>query len=267
MKPSLEELMQYVDGNLNEYRSRDVEKAIADDPAIAESVSALEASKLPFPQAYNLGQYPELPEQLHSQTTQMIQNADETKPHRTMNGWIGFGIASSLALATLLGFQIGQGSSADRIMITPTAVIKTESLGLWADQIANYQSLYVRETVEHVQNSGIIDNDLKSRLIAQENLHIRVPDLSETGYRFVRAQQLGYQGETLLQLVYLGDKGIPLAICYMPDPAGDMAMSQANLSGLNTVYWRQSDHRFVIVGDIEFSQLHELREVTEKYWL
>ena len=50
-----------------------------------------------------------------------------------------------------------------------------------------------------------------------------MPYLRPHGLQFVRAQRLQLDGQTVLQLVYLQDRGAPVALCLMPvasQPAG-----------------------------------------------
>jgi len=77
-----------------------------------------------------------------------------------------------------------------------------------------------------LQRSGIWQDNspaavaaLTERLARQTGMEVIIPALE--GYEFIRGQRLSFNGEPLLQLVYLGAEGAPLALCYMPTQQAD----------------------------------------------
>jgi len=127
-------------------------------------------------------------------------------------------------------------------------------------RVAQYQSLYVENTVSGITGGEQAAMSLLDDLKARTGMRTGVPDLSSFGYRFVRAQELGYQNEPLVQLVYFKPGHAPLAVCYMP--ASGVMRADVKLEkhdGLLAAGWIQNEQRFVIVGD-------ESREVIEKLY-
>ena len=96
-------------------------------------------------------------------------------------------------------------------------------------------------------------------------MEINVPELD--GYKFSRAQHLSYEREPLVQLVYLGPEGVPLVLCFIPVRAGldneqdkgmDVVLQEHH--GLNTAEWIHGDRRYIIVSDVSFEKLDELKQ-------
>ncbi|MEM7257922.1 MAG: hypothetical protein AAF404_11095, partial [Pseudomonadota bacterium] len=67
---------------------------------------------------------------------------------------------------------------------------------------------------------------------------------------FARAQELGFEGKTLVQVVYTKPGNSPLALCFMAaNGESDEAVLISSRHGLGTASWIQNNQRFVIVGN------------------
>jgi len=100
-------------------------------------------------------------------------------------------------------------------------------------------------------------------------MDIVIPELE--GYEFVRAQHLEYGGAPLLQLVYLGAEGVPLALCFMPtqQQANGQVAEDVKLGsyyGLNTAEWMQNERRVVMVSDAPHETMQELSLEAQQQW-
>jgi len=181
-------------------------------------------------------------------------------------------------LAAMVGYLAGSDLSKE----APPPVVALESNDSllrpenFAQSVAAYQAFYTRDTLIGTDNSSTVIAAVSERLADQTGMEILIPELE--GYEFVRAQHLSYNGEPLLQLVYLGEIGGPLALCYMPAPNAtdefetelDQDKSRVALLrehyGLNTAEWIQKGHRFVIVSDVSEQKLDELSRSAQKQW-
>ena len=154
----------------------------------------------------------------------------------------------------------GNGTSPDASVLTDTPSHSTN----FARNVAAYQKFYVRETLK----GAVPLNPVKvsERLANQTDMEVIIPELE--GYEFMRAQRLSVDGELLLQLVYLGAEGGPLALCYIatPESKGETATTLQQHHGLNTVEWRHNGHRFVIVSDAPGEKLEQLSQSTRQQW-
>ncbi len=139
-----------------------------------------------------------------------------------------------------------------------------ESIPRWVDAIAQYQSLYVRETLtgtiqSSVQAQGIV------RAFAQSSQlpDFMTPDLSSQGLIFQRAQRLNFDNIPLLQIVYLPAEGRPLALCAMPAiplklvPTADSSQPLAS-HGMTSSYWQRNGLAWVVVADWSPERLQTL---------
>jgi len=143
-----------------------------------------------------------------------------------------------------------------------TDTLTSATANNWVETIVSYQSLYVDNTVKHIKASQEQAQTLLNNIQARSNLVANIPDFSEHGYRFVRAQELGYEGEPLVQLVYYKEGEAPLAFCYMPDAnVGKTGIAISEFGNLSAASWAGNKHRYVIVGsasDETLKSLHAL---------
>ena len=183
------------------------------------------------------------------------------------------GIAASVIIAALIG-HLGYLAGANTVtQAAPdaSASVETQHNENFARTVAAYQKFYVRETLK----GTVAPNPVKvaDRLADQTGMQVIIPELE--GYEFMRAQRLSIDGELLLQLVYLGAEGGPLALCYMAVVDGETGSEQNNTTGtttlqnhhgLNTAEWQHNGHRFVIVSDAPEETLTELSQSTRQQW-
>lgn len=136
----------------------------------------------------------------------------------------------------------------------------------WVDAIAQYQSLYVRETVgEIAQSTDQAQAVIQAFVQATGVPNFKIPDLSGQGFSFQRAQRLSFNRLPLLQLVYLPVIGLPLALCAMPakllglEPtATAITSSEVMAHGMSNVYWQRNDLAWVAVANWPLEQLRAL---------
>jgi len=172
-------------------------------------------------------------------------------------------------IAAMVGYLAGVGP-ATQLASTDATIIDSPQPQNFAQRVAAYQEFYVRETL----NGTVAPNPVKvsARLASQTGMQVIIPELE--GYEFMRAQRLSIDGELLLQLVYLGAEGRPLALCYMatveeialPLSNGIQTTTIQNHHGLNTAEWQHSGHRFVIVSDASEKKLLKLSQSTRGQW-
>ena len=117
--------------------------------------------------------------------------------------------------------------------------------------------MYSRETVTD-GNSGIVQTQaLLPRLHQEQGLDLEIPDLKAQGLQFVRAQQLQFDGKMVLQLVYLPQQGLPLALCLTPAPT--QPERTVTLDGLQALTWHAKGWAYVLVGAFALSEMREVR--------
>ena len=123
--------------------------------------------------------------------------------------------------------------------------------GDWRAQVANYQALYVKDTVSA---AAFEEAELRRQLALASDRLGRSLDLESVGaigeLSLVRAQVLGVDGLPLIQLAYRDNAGRPFALCITsagePMPAGQVISEE--LHGLATTSWGDGGYRFIMVG-------------------
>ena len=296
MKVKLEDIRARVDGELDETQAQRVDNAVSSDKELQQTADKLRASQLPYREAYNEAAVPDIADSLRAGIEALRNPATQHPPVQNLpvknlnsqdaavqslpadaanNKWFQpAGIAASVMIASLvgyLGYQAGANKSTQGVPDTSIAAVDAQQPESFARTVAAYQKFYVRETLK----GTVPPNPAKvsQRLADQTGMRVIIPELP--GYEFMRAQRLSIDGELLLQLVYLGAEGGPLALCYMAVAEDDTAGDQSNVidlttlqshHGLNTAEWRHSGHRFVIVSDASEKKLQELSQSTRRHW-
>ena len=98
------------------------------------------------------------------------------------------------------------------------ASVQQRQAAPWLRSVISYHTMYSREPVtDGGPASGLAQAAaLRKALHDQQGLDLTVPDLRAQGLQFARAQQLQFDGRSVLQLVYLPGRGAPVAPCLMP---------------------------------------------------
>lgn len=296
MTVEVEDVRAWIDGELNDNRAREVERIVSSDEKLQRIASSMRASVLPYQEAYEQVPLPDIPDSLRDKIAalqnpandpgklafsvsgaaagKLSGNADRNDVEKNSPLQV-FGIAASVMLAAVVGYLAG--ADLNNEMAEPDVVVANEVLlqsDSFAQSVAAYQAFYTRDTLIGTDNSPAVVAALIERLAGQTGMEILIPEFD--GYEFVRAQHLSYNGEPLLQLVYLGEEGGPLALCYMPasTAAADTDLDQDKSVvalmqkhyGLSTAEWTQKGRRFVIVSDVSEQKLGELSQSTQKQW-
>ena len=303
MTVEIEDIRAWVDGELGELRSREVSRSVESDIELRSVANSMRASLLPYQEAYEQASLPALPDSLREKIADLQKsansgknfdkkfknsavskpkNASEDDSVNSVANDLGenstlklFGIAASMMLAAMIGYLAG--SDLNGKGVKPDTVASSDNLQTekFAESVAAYQAFYTRDTLIGADNSASVVAAMTERLAKQTGMKMLIPKLD--GYEFVRAQHLSYNGEPLLQLVYLGEEGGPLALCYMPADTGSVSGIETDQStgtdallkqyhGLSTAEWVHKGHRFVIVSDVSEIKLDELSRSARRQW-
>ncbi|WP_256354435.1 anti-sigma factor family protein [Pseudomonas reactans] len=264
-------LMAYVDGELSSQQNQELERLIDASPDLAERVSRLMASCLPYEEAFARQNLPPVPESLKLSIAALAaQHTAEPAPSRSAEvsdektdsvfsrlfaffqpkfAWPALTFVAGAACYALV-LQVGAFSGALKPGIE-TAAPAVAQASPWVQQAAAYQHLYTRETVAY----GAQPTDAITKTLADirdiDGLALRVPDLSSAGLTFKRVQRLRFNNKALIQLVYLPASGAPVALCVMKEPKPDQSITQQSVAQMNVVTWRQSELGYALIGEPE----------------
>lgn len=279
MKVSDADLIAYLDGALDEQQLSKLLQASEHDSDLAQTLAALDASRLPYEAAYAQQSLPELPAALNHRVAQLLEVAgsQETSRGPFSLSRTGQGVAAAvLAISCLAtGYLLGNGQARVENTVSAELPRQTDAIGEERDhhdalvrRVADYQSLYAAATVEGIDNGEADARIMMDRLRKTGWTNVGVPDLSDQGYEFVRAQQLGFNGRPLVQLVYKRPGSAPLALCYMPITAvADKPIRHEVIHGLGTLDWIADGQSFVLVADESEDRLRLMHEAASAYFL
>ncbi len=218
-----QDLSAYLDDEAPVDVSDSIRSALPDDPGLRARLESLRTAQDGFAAAMTaaLAAAPEMPD------------LPEPLPQRTVSAWpFGLaGVAAGVALALGFGWNVW----------------RTPDPG-WRDVVANYQSLYVTETLAPVDLTAAAQQADLQRLSSGLGLDLTtLPEVS--GLVFKRAQQLGYKGKPLAQLTFLTADGGPVALCILRTGADTSPGITAEvLSGLDTYSWTEDGFGILLVG-------------------
>lgn len=281
MKFTDAELVMYAEGSLGEAREKMLLEAARHNKVLAANLEALDASQLPYRAAYDQQTLPKIPAALRSQiddltavaTSSQYASQLSTAPlpgqiassglkNGTMNWMQGLATAACVGLCVVFGYWLGDADpSSTQLESASQASTNSEkdTQSAWVERVADYQSLYVANTVKDIvpnrENAEVLLESISERT----GMRMEIPDLSESGYQFTRAQELGFMGEPLIQLVYRKPGSAPLALCFMPSgESSDAELEVEKYHGLGTANWIDSGQRFVLVGSEDDAELRKL---------
>ncbi|MEM7193602.1 MAG: hypothetical protein AAF402_01540 [Pseudomonadota bacterium] len=238
-----EKLVAYLDGELPVGEAAEVEEMIANRADVKDAYEKLVRLNPPFKEAFEPLLAAPIPEKLSDLIADTPLESDDNPSGRRRGGFLA---------AALVGLLVGGGVTT---MMWRTPLNQTPD---WISQIANYQSLYIRPTVESAPTVDWkqVENLIESNLGRQ----VPVPNLSQNGVEFKRGQLLQVNSKPLVQLAYLPEAGIPLAICIMRDSHAETVIDSPQYGsshGLSYAAWQHGDLKFVLVSDAPSDRVRE----------
>ncbi len=114
--------------------------------------------------------------------------------------------------------------------------------------VADYHALYARETVLTIAPDPASDQATLASAQQVDGLPVRVPDLRSAGLQFKRVQRLRFNDKALIQIVYLPERGGPVALCITQDKGNDEATRSQQIGKVAAVTWRRDQLANVLVG-------------------
>jgi anti-sigma factor RsiW len=271
-------LMSYVDNELSAEMREQVEQEIHASKDVADRVALLEASRLPYREAFAQQELPAVPASLTKSIEDLIRthadrpaaathpvedpragSANDTSiPHdpgtpppapirsrlRVAPAWLAVAfIAGAFFCGVALHF-------APRSAVGPATTLASASMDTapWVQVAASYQQLYSRETVAQDSPDAATTARIIDAIHRDDSIAVRVPDLRAAGMTFVGVQRLRFHGRPLVQLVYLPEKGAPVALCVIKETKPDQAVSLHHINGMDVVTWRQAELGYALIG-------------------
>lgn len=267
-------LLAYVDGDLPPDELRSVEDRIRTSSEITEKVALLRASQVDFADAFAHQSLPPVPESLIVKIDAMTRahgaqgipaSANDASANpaganvllarsrlRGVPVWLA---AACVACAFACGLFLRLGPLSNPGLSamggSPLASMSAGAGQTWVAAAAGYQKLYTRETVEYNEEDPAVVSETIADIRQQDRLEIRVPDLSGAGLKFKWIQRLSFNNKPLVQIVYLPQKGPPIALCVVKDVKPDQPVTTKTVDAMNVVTWRQAELSYALIGTPE----------------
>lgn len=230
-----QELLAFLNGELDARRAAEIEQSMRVYQDLETRVMALDPVAGPVREAM-----------LNLPGKKVLEDLEKSAHLRGDNpGWVRRW--GQLAAVLLLGVALGGGA-----MWFATPVPDD-----WRGRVAQYQSLYVADTVRLTTASP----DALARQIESASEKLGRP-LTHSGLnvpsplKLARVQVLGLDDAPLIQVVYQDGAGTPYALCITTGGtagAADDAVSEM-LHGLATTAWQDGAYRFIFVGGDDLAQ-------------
>ncbi|RQR32419.1 anti-sigma factor [Burkholderia sp. Bp9143] len=269
-------LMAYVDGELTSHEREEVDRAIGRSAEIARRVVLFEASVLPYQQAFQRQEWPAVPQSLARTVADIaLAHAAPATPSavgdgrreppasqpdgrapssvpvrsrvRTMMPWLAVAfVAGAFCCGAILRFAPG---AAQRAFAPPGAPVTAQAqLSPWIMAAVNYQRLYTRDTIALDTPNLATAAHTMDAIRRDDGLRIRIPDLRPLGLTFKRIQRLDFNHKPLVQIVYLPEKGLPVALCAMKDERPDSVLARQQVGNMDVATWRRARITYALIA-------------------
>jgi anti-sigma factor RsiW len=233
------DLLAYVDGRLPQARRAEVEAAATSAPGVAARLSAMRASALPYATAFEEQALPPLPPELGQRVKDLL-SACSPRDRRRGPAWPRLGAA----------FAAGVVCCVIALKLPPSTAppASTAQVSPWIKAVADYQQMYTRATVANVTEDPALSARVVNDLRVNDGMAVGVPDLRSQALTFKRVQRLSFHDRPVVQMVYLPERGEPIALCVTPDAGPDEAPRVRLLGEMSGVAWRRDNLGYVVLG-------------------
>jgi anti-sigma factor RsiW len=238
-----EDLTAFLDGEADAAMSDRISAALESDMALQDRLSALDIPRDALALAFDpvLASAPPMPP-----LPDVEVQAQAPRGWGMLAAGLGGGLAAGIALA--MSLQLGAPEP---------------SQPGWLQVVANYQALYVPETLS---KGPVLSANAKAEQLANLSniLDVDLSNLTLVGdLELQRAQQLGFRGKPLAQLAYVLPDGTPVAICILQSgkPASDVKTSE--IEGLAAVHWTTGQHGVLVIGGNDPNVLSQIAPIVQ----
>ncbi|MFM0323214.1 anti-sigma factor family protein [Caballeronia glebae] len=235
-------LMSYVDGELSPEQRAEIEAAIAHSDELAARAAALQASVLPYRAAYDRQTVPPVPESLTRRIEELVSVSAPQSRKASRGGrlfsrqWAAAAFVAGAICSGVLTGYLGGFNPLNR------------GVDPWVQSVADYQVLYGRDTVSNLREDKVSTEQVLADIHQRDGMPIDVPDLRQVGLKFKRVQRLNYHDRPLIQMVYLPERGDPVALCVIEENEGDAPVRAGQVGEMKTVTWRANRLAYVLLA-------------------
>jgi anti-sigma factor RsiW len=262
-------LMAYADGELDAATARQIEAAIAADPALAARVRLFRESAALLRGAFGDALHEEVPERLRAAVQPAKASAEASnvvslsarRPARQIVAWA---VAASFAALVLGGggtywYLANERAASDGLQLA--------SSDRWLDHVAGFYDVY--DVTFKKEDRLLVDfkaddiPELTKWFSQRLNRELSVPDLSAQGFEPQGGRLLIINGRPAAQLLYMSSAGelVGLVIAFT---TGDYQPARTvRRHNVNIVHWRNAGYAYAFVGTLDTKRLQQL---ADKAW-
>jgi hypothetical protein len=239
--PSDEQLVAYLDDQLDTEQRNRIDTAIAEDSLLNLRLQWLARSSLPFKDAYDQVGRQAPTERLQS----MLESLPSPERPAMNRRWF---------LAAAAGLVVS-GMVADRLFI---GWQRGRQLNNWRTLIADYMALHVPQTLDNLPADEAAQRAQLRTIDARLGLTLAPARLALPHAQFKRAQILEYDGMPIAQMIWLDPSHGPLALCVTRSSSGSRPFAHERRRELNIVYWADLEHAWMLIGHNPAAELEDM---------
>jgi anti-sigma factor RsiW len=242
--PSDEQLVAYLDDQLDAEQRTRIDTAIAEDSTLNLRLQWLARSSLPFKDAFA-----QLSQQAPMDRLQSMLDTLPSPERPSMDRrWFlaaaaGLVAGSVVADRLFLGWQLSQEKHN------------------WRGLVADYMALYVPETLEHLPSDEATQLAQLRSIDTRLGLNLAPAKLTLPRSEFKRAQILEYDGVPIAQITYLDPANGPMALCVTLSNSGSRHFARERRHGMNVVYWADMEHAWMLIGHNPAAELEDMAKL------
>ena len=236
-----DKLSAFLDGELPEAEAREIEKTLADDPALQAELETLMAADVVAQEEFAAI----LDEPVPLELAATIRNAPSGQRAANETGTpSAFNWLSTIAALVVLAIGGGAGyftglSQGRQIAAAPG----------WLADIADYHRVYAGQGRHLVEVPAAEADHIRTWLTKSVGTEVRIPDLTTHGLTFQGARLLVAAGKPVSQLMYTDAEKRVIALCLIQSDAPRDGFQEKNIGAFDMVSWGARNANFVIIGD------------------
>ncbi|WP_419710364.1 anti-sigma factor family protein [Pseudomonas sp. NFX224] len=241
VNPTDEQLVAYLDNELDTEQRKRIDAAVAADPMLGLRLQWLNRSSLPFKTAYD-----ELGRQAPVDHLQAMLDTLPAPARPALNRRWFLAAAAGLVVSGVL---------ADRLFLGWQASQEEEN---WRQLVADYMVLYIPQTLDHLPNDETAQRTQLRTIETSLDLKLAPAQLALPRAELKRAQILEYDGVPIAQITYLDPVHGPLALCITRSDSGSRHFARERRHGMNIVYWADMQHAWMLIGRNSLTDLESM---------
>jgi len=272
-------LMAYVDGEMDAATAREIETALAGDPALMLRVQQLRDGAMMARGAFAEVLHEPVPERLIAALGGPAASAkadtgkvrgDNVVPLKRSTSWlprrsaIGWAAAASVA-ALVIGY--GAGEMRPQFGFGDLGLgggLQNASSNRWLDNVAAYYHVYQNSLAN--KDKLLVDftasdvPELEKWFGAKLNRKLEVPNLTSKGLTTQGGRLVIINDKPAAQFLYSSDKGelVELVIAFTDQPYQPEQITRKG--DVNIVHWRDNGYAYAFAGNMDASRLQAIAD-------